>query len=291
MRHEPGTCKLVCRRSIRAMEFDTPAARYFLYRPEGKRITWAPELFVPTYQLETLLDAVNEKLGTKLCIPQGSDEWLFRMSFGGDGCPVPRYAGSFNNGEEFDNLTKKIPGRRDSDNATSVRPVVLDKHLEKFAAINRAISEPRRKRDGGIARRQKMRDSWRQVSKRARRYLGLRPRKCTCHPFSELFPADASSVAGPFYSIVSLDSPAPFMPVSPVRLISIDVEMFEFDHSVITEVGLAILDTWTVARVAPKEKGEAWFPFIKAHHFIVREHRHRVNRRFVSGCPDKFDFG
>jgi hypothetical protein len=151
--------------------------RYFLYRPDSKRGPTVAELFIPSYQLEGLLEALNIKLGAELCIPHGRVGKAFRITFGSDGCPTPRYAGSFASEDEFVTISKRIPKRRASDNAKSVRPVVLDGYLEKFAMINRAAFRSKNTTTGDYVRRQKTRDSWRQISKRARRYLGLRPCK------------------------------------------------------------------------------------------------------------------
>lgn len=59
----------------------------------------------------------------------------------------------------------------------------------------------------------------------------------------------------------------------------------------ITEVGLAILSMQDLQNVAPGETGINWQKLIRAHHIRINEYRSIVNRKFVSGCPDRFEFG
>ena len=42
---------------------------------------------------------------------------------------------------------------------------------------------------------------------------------------------------------------------------------------------------------SPGEGGLQWLSKIRARHFLIREHSHLVNKDFVSGCPDRFEFG
>lgn len=76
-----------------------------------------------------------------------------------------------------------------------------------------------------------------------------------------------------------------------VIFISVDIESFERNHSIITEIGISTLDTRDLQTHAPGPKGESWFCHIRARHFRIREYMHLVNTDFVSGCPDKFEFG
>lgn len=83
----------------------------------------------------------------------------------------------------------------------------------------------------------------------------------------------------------------PNQPDSCVIFISVDVELFEFNHSHITEVGISILDTLQTIGVPPGQDYENWFDLIEAHHFRIKEYRHEVNRKHVRGCEEFFDFG
>lgn len=85
--------------------------------------------------------------------------------------------------------------------------------------------------------------------------------------------------------------PAPFTSDRSVVFVCVDVESYEKDHKKITEVGIASLDTRHLAGLAPGENGENWRATIKARHFRISEYKHLVNHEYVSGCPDRFDFG
>lgn len=87
--------------------------------------------------------------------------------------------------------------------------------------------------------------------------------------------------------------PAPFRIEGNVRFVCVDVEAWERATHIVTEVGLAILDTRDTKNIPPggADVGYNWFPLIKSHHFRIREHLDKVNRQFVAGCPDSFTFG
>lgn len=76
-----------------------------------------------------------------------------------------------------------------------------------------------------------------------------------------------------------------------VLFVCVDVESYEKDHSKITEVGVATLDTRHLIGVAPGVDGKHWRTKINARHFRIREYQHLTNSQFVSGCPDRFEFG
>jgi hypothetical protein len=59
----------------------------------------------------------------------------------------------------------------------------------------------------------------------------------------------------------------------------------------VTEVGIATLDTKDLASVVPGEGGANWMSCIRARHFRINEHKHLNNVEFVAGCADKFEFG
>lgn len=74
-------------------------------------------------------------------------------------------------------------------------------------------------------------------------------------------------------------------------LISFDVESNEYSHSQVTEIGVSVLDTQDLIGIPPGENGTEWTSRIQSRHFRVREYANVVNNSFVSGCPDKFEFG
>lgn len=92
----------------------------------------------------------------------------------------------------------------------------------------------------------------------------------------------------------------------PVVLVCVDVEATERKPHVLTEVGIAILDTKLCAAAAlpppprlsdgkgggGRDEGlTEWWNFISAHHIRIQEYLHHVNHKYVQGCPDGFNFG
>ncbi|KAH0371547.1 hypothetical protein KCU65_g1729, partial [Aureobasidium melanogenum] len=73
--------------------------------------------------------------------------------------------------------------------------------------------------------------------------------------------------------------------------VCIDLEAFEFAQDKITEVGVSILDSRHVLGTDPGPDGEEWLTKINTRHILIKEHKHLVNKRFVHGCPDQFNFG
>jgi hypothetical protein len=73
--------------------------------------------------------------------------------------------------------------------------------------------------------------------------------------------------------------------------VCIDLEAYEFAQDKITEVGVSILDSRHVIGTDPGPDGMEWLSKITTRHLIIEEHKRLVNKRFVHGCPDKFNFG
>jgi hypothetical protein len=73
--------------------------------------------------------------------------------------------------------------------------------------------------------------------------------------------------------------------------VCIDLEAYEFAQEKITEVGVSVLDSRHVVGTDPGPDGSEWLSKITTRHLITREYKHLVNKRFVHGCPDKFNFG
>lgn len=74
-------------------------------------------------------------------------------------------------------------------------------------------------------------------------------------------------------------------------LIAIDVEAYEHPPRMITEIGVATLDTRDLKGIAPGENGREWQKFIRGRHLRIAEYKRYKNRRWVKGCPDAFEFG
>lgn len=73
--------------------------------------------------------------------------------------------------------------------------------------------------------------------------------------------------------------------------VCVDLEAFEYAQDKITEVGVSVLDSRHVVGNDPGPDGNEWLSKIVTRHLIIKEHKHLVNKRFLHGCPDKFNFG
>ena len=71
------------------------------------------------------------------------------------------------------------------------------------------------------------------------------------------------------------------------------VEAWEKDHSIITEIGVSTLDTNDLAALPPGEGGKNWKTAIRPRHFRITEYQHLINQDFIVGCAERFekDFG
>lgn len=142
-------------------------------------------------------------------------------------------------------------------------------------------------------------NEWRHQVKRTQGYLGLHSmRNPIPGPVATVFSGIRNlSISGPAFEkgsgLPGSDGPEP-QPADPetwVLFMSVDVEAFEYNHSLITEIGISTLATKDFVGIQPGVKGSNWVEQIRSHHFRVREHGHLVNKKHVEGCPDKFDFG
>ncbi|KAI9762317.1 MAG: Dom-3 Z [Chaenotheca gracillima] len=73
--------------------------------------------------------------------------------------------------------------------------------------------------------------------------------------------------------------------------VSVDVEAWEFDQKIVTEIGISTLDTEDLLGVPPGSDGAGWAPMIRSRHFRILEHRRRINKVHVKGCAEDFNFG
>lgn len=140
---------------------------------------------------------------------------------------------------------------------------------------------------------------WLQQVKRTHQYLGLH-----AAPTSSKGPADALS-----YGLQDLTlSPEPLKktpdlssrnelqsvscdPVSSAIFVSIDVEAYEFNQKLVTEIGISKLDTRDLIGLPSGMRGINWATKIQSRHLRIHENRNCRNKVHVEGCPDEFDFG
>jgi hypothetical protein len=76
-------------------------------------------------------------------------------------------------------------------------------------------------------------------------------------------------------------------------LVVLDVEMFEHDRSILTELGISILDPWKLPGNDANTPPSPWdaLKVIKNHHVRIKPTAHLVNGDLCAGHPDNFLFG
>ena len=235
-----------------------------------------PVLFVPTYQFNHLLEVVNAKLETRFTIPRGRNEERFTMSFGVGNSPLPRFLGRSHSAESFKALSDAIPAPHPDDDLTQVTQIGLEE-FRQLLKRTRADGKKGKKSDRNRPKRVKMHREWGRSVKRVQRYLGLRGRAV-----DEM----AAKLAD-----VDFDRPMVLEPEKSVLFVAIDLEAWEQDHGLITEVGISMLDTAHLKRTAPGENGQNWLGMVDARHIRVKENTWATNSRYVHGCAEFFDYG
>lgn len=235
-------------------------------------------LFVPAEQFTKFLDHINSHLGTKLMIPE-THSGLFSYRFGDGGTPCPRHLGKVHDADSKAQLFSWESMPFSADEALTLKYEEADSKAisdlqQKLAGI--ATYAPRKKKSSGVkaAQNQQKREI---MMEKLQHALGLRNWKDI-----------GGKAKGPAFTV---DKAPPSPPESSPVLIAIDVEVHEFCHEMITEVGFAILDTEKTRTVPPGELGEKWWSSVEAKHLRVKEYAYHCNRKFVAGCPDNFNFG
>ena len=165
------------------------------------------------------------------------------------------------------------------------------------AAKNKATREQKAKSQ------QKTRKEWGDSIKRVQRYTGLRRHGKPQHLERDWTDPNPAVITP---STVQFDpeGPAPFEQEKDAIFICVDIEAWENSHNIITEIGIATLDTRDLANLPPGKAparedgsegkgcdGPAWRAAIRARHFRIQEHRHYRNHVHVKDCPDRFEYG
>jgi hypothetical protein len=192
----------------------------------------------------------------------------------------PRFLGSADSRDKYDFILGSVDplGLPGMDSHEDKGLAGFREKLALAAEANKAKSKAKRKEklEKNILNRQSMSKQLLQ----ARRYLGLLPGER-----GETLPNGSASTT------INVTEPVAHSCESDIIIIAIDVEAYERAQGIITEVGVSTLDTRDLQGTAPGKNGENWQKFVRARHFRVNEHRNYVNRDFIAGCPDNFDFG
>lgn len=223
------------------------------------------------------------------------------LSFVEAGSPRPRYLGRMTAEEELHMMENKIPAPNFTefgDDAIDPRSFAAFR-AKMEAAIqagkNKSKATKLKKRGERIV----LKKGWCAELKRARCYLGLRPKWVQLEnphdipnlTWDELQAAEAKDEMTRIARLQDIDvtKPVPNPFDRDVVFVSIDVECYERSHKQITEIGISTLDTRDLADLPPGQGGIAWMNKIRARHFRIKEHSHLENKDFVVGCADRFE--
>lgn len=267
-----------------------------------------PILLIPSNQVQALFTEINKELSCDLSFPKTSGDLGFILSFNDDSTPRPRYLGQSTSRNAFDTMATKVP-KEDYKLAGEVRST--EKPTDRsFAAFKQkmeaALEASKNKSKASKAKKQtervQQKQKWCRELKRTQRYLGLRPRRTATAKedplhkptlsWTELQVAiqEHALAAGQTLSPLDVNKPVPYPYDEDVVFICVDVESYERNHNVITEIGISTLDTGDLVTIPPDVDGKAWMAAIRSRHFRIREHAHLVNVDFVVGCADRFEF-
>lgn len=277
---------------------------FYLHRNLLER-NQSPLILVTTRQFNHFLAKINSNLGTKLTIPDGS-KGAFEVRFNDGGTPRPRYLGSANSKAEFDELNLNIPSsdfKLEGEPETSL--TISDENLKIFEDNLNLMHQSNKKKtkknkDNVDIIRRENKKAWNHTMKRVQRYLGIRASSDTVPDNIKVKSLEQKNDEKPLaesterLSSMNLFNPettAAFTQESSVIFISVDIEAWERDSRIITELGFATLDTRDILSVPPGERGVNWRNYIRPLHFRIEEHRFYTNGDFVAGCGDRFEFG
>lgn len=251
--------------------------RFYIFPP--RELSPAPLLLLSASQVQEFLNLISAEFKISLNIPNDSELGIL-LSFEEEGMPKPEFLGQSTDRAVKDKLVAAIelPSV-----AGDFGPSFRQKMEAALVANRKKSKESLQKRRILKIERQR---NWAQSLKRAQCYLGLLPRYSGQK--NQLLPTDLIALPLP---TLYLDRVAPFPSPDQPIFVSVDLEWNERHHNQITEVGISTLETADIACMPPGNAGENWRRRIRSRHIRVKEFKHIVNRDFVSGCPDKFDFG
>lgn len=270
--------------------------RYYLFGPHTS--AFKPLVLVPLDQVQTLITEIGQEFQIDISVPS----YPFQMSFYSDHTPKPTLIGVVNSKADMTDIQARIPNIPDDYDIMPDTPTEtqVSNHAAWKKKVERAF-EAEKKRKGAMRKKRYQRHETRIVAnfdslQRAQRYLGLRQKL----PITEVVRYSSSSEeqrfgqardAGFNGHALDVTRAAPYPFEDDTVIISVDVESWEMDHSIITEIGLSTLDTADIKDVALGTEGEDWIRRIRSRHFRIKGRESLKNFKFCQGYPDMFRFG
>lgn len=253
---------------------------------------------MPFEQVETLIQEISNEFQFSALVPP----YPFQLSFYKDGTPQPQYLGTINSKQDMQEIQSKIPlvpedyGQAPDvaiDTQRQDHEASCEKIRKAFEATNKKTGA-KRKQHQQQKRNTTVMENVNQL-KRAQRYLGLRQKV----PMAQINRAGQGAgdqaqqikALGFYTEALDVSKPAPFPFEDETVIIAIDVESWERDHNLITEIGVSTLDTADLRGVAPGEQGDEWVKKIRSRHFRINGREGLRNTQYLHGSPEMFQFG
>ena len=218
--------------------------------------------FVPALEFEALLDDMGRKFETTFRFPDPSTEPGFRVNFADCGHYRPKYLGRLTVENPMTELDAITTQENPEDNSAAEEGVD-DRSFATFKAKMEAVIEAtknrnKKQRDKKKNQRIEHKAALYDSLKRAQGYLGL-----------------SNTAIRSFHR--------------DVVFVALDIEVWERNHRIMTEIGITSLDTRDIRLLDPEEDGKAWMAMLRPRHFRITEASHIVNSEFVHGCADRFE--
>ncbi|KAL2854813.1 hypothetical protein BJY01DRAFT_257605 [Aspergillus pseudoustus] len=263
--------------------WDRPWDLYYIHAPP--RLGGRPLLVVPMALARKLLKEINLACDCSLSLPTEEERGLV-LRFNRDGFPQPTLLGQSSDRTTKDSLEATIPQSCTYNQSLWDQETYLafEKMMEAAASSAKSKSKSKAKKQRLRFRREIEAGD---AIRRAQCYLGLR-----ADP-TDIIDCKWDEQSAPESEPPQLasDKPAPYPFMSEPIFISLDVEVNERCHTLVTEVGISTFDTRDLIGIAPGPLGENWQSRIQSRHLRVQEHAHHVNSLYVRGCPNNFEFG
>lgn len=258
---------------------------YSYYLPVPRDVNNRALAVVPASQVQQFFEEINGALGCTLSLLNNPPRGLV-LPFCDDGTPQPVRLGTSTCKEAKTYFLSRIPSERLIVDSNADKSMVA--YVKKIEAAFDAI---RQKKKGSKIMRQQERLY---LEEEMLRYLTFAQSQFGLldNPHSYATPEDVIGWVN-LKNLPPFDVNAP--PLFPMFeepiIISIDLEWNENINTQVTEVGISVLDTLDLVGIPPGQDGKNWMACIRSFHYRVREYANVVNTNFVSGCPDKFEFG
>ncbi|KAL5357673.1 hypothetical protein BJX96DRAFT_182140 [Aspergillus floccosus] len=271
---------------------------YYIQPPA--RVAPRALLLVPAAQVRVFFKEINTTLRCNLTIP--AEKQGMQLTFNNPNFPSPKFLGQCTSRQTKDQLESQIPLR----STHLFAPSGMDEeYLAYEKMLDSACSATKNKKTSKAKQQSRLQNQIRTVEclTRLQSYFGLRSQTAETLAVDgdltwegqtyQQMAAENGKVIESAQTQLPLDvtKPVPYSFWKEPIFVCVDVEANERRHSEVTEVGISMLDTKDLVGVAPGEQASQWRMHIRSRHLRVSEHRHVVNRIYLAGCPERFDFG